>query len=224
MNFKRRIEWRKLLAVAGWISLGYFIGRPDQLERLARNLNSSPGPTRTVHLTPAVNGTAPNITYSDRNVGQPEVVTSTAPGKYGWNDFYHQEGRFSIVVPPLPVKQVTNSDGGTVFSIQTENEFYSFSYQDNADTKLLNNNQKQSVLAETGRTATKSFGSGFGPIAQRSFALNGNPGIETHYRHKSKPIKLIMRQMFVGDRLYSIAVGSPHHQYTPVFMNSFRLH
>jgi hypothetical protein len=222
MSFKRRIEWRKLLTVAGWIGLGYFIGRPDQLERLARNLNNNPGATRTVYLKPTVNGTAPNVAYSDRNAGQPEVVNTT-PGKYGWNDFYHQEGRFSIVVPPLPVKQVTNPDGGTTFSIETENEFYSFGYQD-TEANLIDNNQKQASLAETGRTATKSFGSGFGPIAQRSFALNGNPGIETHYRHKTKPIKMIVRQMFVGDRLYSMAVGSPHHQYTQVFMNSFRVY
>lgn len=217
--FRRRNKWRNALAILGLVGLGYFVGRPDQLQRLAQGLNNNTA--RTQYLTPIAKGTAPNVVYTDLGAGKPETV-NLSPGKYGWNDFYHQEGRFSIVVPPLSVKE-TSSENGKNFSIETENEFYFFGYKVKSEVGFISQNQKQVILAEAGTTASKSF-SDFAPVAQRTFALNGNPGMETHLQHRSKPIKMIMRQMFVDDRLYTMGVGSPHHNYTQVFMNSFRVH
>lgn len=220
MNFKTKQRWKKGLTALGLIGLGYFIGRPDKLERFARTSQTS----QTQYLTPTVTGTAPNIVYADRVAGQPETVRSTSPAKYGWNDFYHQEGRFSIIVPPLPVKEVTDSDGKS-FSIETENEFYLFRYFDDVSgLESVSQERKQLALTEASKGFTEGFNREFFPVAQRSFALNGNPGIETHFQHRTKQVKMITRKMFAGNRMYAIAVGSPHHRYTQVFMNSFRVH
>lgn len=220
MNFKTKQRWKKGLIALGLIGIGYFIGRPDRLERFAQNSQTR----QTQYLTPTVTGTAPNIVYADRVAGQPETVRSASPAKYGWNDFYQQEGRFSVVVPPLPVGEIASPNGKT-FLIRSENEFYLFGYSDSfSRVEITSPEQKQLALTEAGKGFAKGFDREFFPVAQRSFALNGNPGIETHSQHRTKQIKMISRKMFVGNRLYLLTVGSPHHRYTQVFMNSLRLH
>ncbi|MCC3600162.1 MAG: hypothetical protein JGK34_25695 [Microcoleus sp. PH2017_26_ELK_O_A] len=213
MNFKRRIEWRKLLAVAGWIGLGYFIGRPDQLERLARNLNNATNQPR--YFVPATVRT----TIAPVLVQQQPVIVAT-PQAQGWSQFSNSQRRFSVLLPTAPI---TRSADGQTFSVQTANEFYRIGCQPNIpNAQLITEKGKQLVMEQ----AANNFElDNFTVVGKRSFGLNGIPGVELHLRHKSSGIPpTIMRQMLVGDRLYSISVTSPYTQNAQTFLDSFRPH
>lgn len=225
MNFKRRIEWRKWLGVAGWIALGYFIGRPEQLSRMARNLENHLIGSRTQYLVPTTTGTAPGLVQIHRQPQQSFSSTSE-PGQQGWNDFYDPSGHFSIMVPPHKVKQVTNVDG-TMNSIQLRDEFYIFGYMANEGIQFISHDRKQALMREAINKSWSSgtvFGGQFSIVAQRHFGLNGNPGVEVHLQHRSKPIRMTFRQMIVRDRLYMMGVSSPSPQNEQTFLNSFRAH
>jgi hypothetical protein len=213
MNFKRRIEWRKLLAVAGWIGLGYFIGRPDQLERLARNLNNASNQPR--YLVPATVRT----TIAPVLVQQQPVIVAT-PQAQGWSQFSDAQRRFSVLLPTAPI---TQSADGQTFSVQTANEFYRIGCQPNfPNAQLITEKGKQLVMEQ----AASNFElDNFTVVGKRSFGLSGVPGVELHLRHKSPDIPpTIMRQMIVDDRLYSISVTSPYAQNAQTFLDSFRPH
>lgn len=225
MNFKRRIEWRKWLGVAGWIALGYFIGRPEQLSRMARNLENHLVGSRTQYLVPTTTGTAPGLVQVYQQPRQSFSSTSE-PGQQGWNDFYDQNGRFSIMVPPHKVKQVTDADG-VMYSIEQKDELYTFGYKAVEDSEFISPERKQTLMTEVIHKRWNSgttFGEQFSIVAQRHFGLNGNPGIEIHLQHRSKPLKMTFRKMMVRDRLYMMGVVSPYNQNTQTFLNSFRPH
>ena len=230
MDFKTKQKWKKGLTALGLIGLGYFIGRPDQLHRMARSWDNHLAVSRTQYLSPTRIGTAPNLVQiHQRGYGQPQpaAVNPSTPGQHGWNDFFHPQGRFSIFMPPLQVKEVTNSATSKTISAQTESEFYMVGYQADIDgANFISQERKQLLLEESGKSWSQSSNpSGeFFPVARRSFALNGNPGVELHLQHRTKPIKMIVRSMFVGDRLYGMAVSSPYHENTQTFLNSFRPH
>jgi len=221
MNFKTKQRWKKGLTALALIGLGYFIGRPDQLERFSRNFNSG---SRTQYFVPTRIGTAPNLvqTHIREYEQQPAAVSSNTPGQQGWNDFFHPEGRFSVFVPPTRVKEVTNSTTSKTFSIETDKEFYTVRYD---GTQLADQDRHRYLQEEVSRSwRDESISKEFSLVAQRSFALNGNPGVEMHLQHRKLPTKMILRKMFAGDRLYAIAVSSPYHENTQTFLNSFRVH
>jgi len=229
MNFKTKQRLKNGLTALGLIGLGYFIGRPDQILRMARSWENHLAESRTQYLSPTRIGTAPNLVQiHQRGYGQPQpaAVNPSAPGQQGWNDFFHPEGRFSVFVPPLQVKEVTNSTTSKTISVQAKNEFYTVRYDTIDGVEIADQSRKQLILEK----ASESWGRDtdtrkeFSPVARRSFALNRNPGIEVHFQHRSGQGKMILRKMFVGDRLYAIAVSSPYHENTQTFLNSFRLH
>lgn len=212
MNFKRRIEWRKWLAVAGWVALGYFIGRPEQLGRIARHMEARLAENQR-YIAPVTLRTtvAPVLVYR-----QPSVVTNV-PQAHSWNQFSHSEGRFSVMIPSVPVE--SDSDG--YFYAKTANEVYSFGYQpDLPDTRLITEQGKQSIMEE----AASSFNfKNFTVVSKRRFGLNGVPGVEIHLRNNSpNEPGMIMRKMIANDRMYTIAVTSPYPQNAQTFLNSFR--
>jgi len=229
MDFRTKQKLKNGLTALGLIGLGYFIGRPDQLLRMARSWESHLAESRTQYLSPTRIGTAPNLVQiHQRGYGQPQpaAVNPSAPGQQGWNDFFHPEGRFSVFVPPLQVKEVTNSTTSKTISVQTENELYMVTYDDVHGAGLADQERKQLVLEKASESwgRDSNIGKEFSQVARRSFALNGNPGVEVHYQHKSGQGKRILRKMFVGDRLYGLAVSSPYHENTQTFLNSFRPH
>ncbi|MCC3405190.1 MAG: hypothetical protein JGK17_06260 [Microcoleus sp. PH2017_10_PVI_O_A] len=174
-------------------------------------------------------GTAPNLVQTHvrgYEQQQPAAVNSSTPGQHGWNDFFHPEGRFSIFVPPTQVKEVTNSKNSKTFSVETGSEFYMVRYDADTDgSRFGNQNREQFLQAEASKSWTdETISKEFALVAQRSFALNGNPGIELHLQHRTQPVKMIVRKMFVGNRLYAMAVSSPYQENTQTFLNSFRPH
>lgn len=222
MNFKRRIEWRKWLGVAGWIALGYFIGRHEQLSRMTRNLENHLVGSRTQYLVPTARGTAPGLVQIHQQPRQSFSSTSD-PGQQGWNDFYDPSGHYSIMVPPHKVKQVTDANG-TINSIELTDEVYIFGYIASEGIQFISHDRKQSLMREALNKGWSSFGNQFSIVAQRHFGLNGNPGVEIQLRHRSKPIKMTFRQMIVRDRLYTTGVSSQSPQNQQTFLNSFRAH
>lgn len=230
MDFKTKQRLKNGFTALGLIGLGYFIGRPDQLHRMARGLEDHLAGSRTQYLVPTRMGTAPSLVQThQRGYGQPQpdAISSSTPGQHGWNDFFHPEGRFSVFVPPTRVKEVTNSSTSKTISVQTENEFYMVSYDTGIDgANFVSQDRKQLFLEESSKSWSRDSNPGgqFSPVARRSFALNGNPGVELHLQHRTKPIKMIVRNMFVGDQFYGMAVSSPYHENTQTFLNSFRPH
>ncbi|MCC3437513.1 hypothetical protein [Microcoleus sp. PH2017_05_CCC_O_A] len=225
MNFKRRIEWRKWLGVAGWVALGYFIGRPEQLSRMARNLENHLAGSRTQYLVPTTTGTAPRLVQIYQQPRQ-SFRSTFEPGQQGWNDFHDQNGRFSIIVPPHKVKQVTDADG-VMYSIEQKDEFYTFGYKTIENSEFISPDRKQALMTEVVSKQWNSgttFGEQFSIVSQRHFGLNGNPGIEVNLQHRSKPLKMTFRKVMVRDRLYMMGVVSPYNQNTQTFLNSFRSH
>jgi hypothetical protein len=220
MNFKRRIEWRKLLAVAGWIGLGYFIGRPDQLERLARSLNGYAASQRLVIPATVTTVHQPTLIYR-----QP-VIVQTAPQAQsqaqGWNQFSDSQARFSVLVPGLVERREVNSQEQN-FSVTTANEFYSISHTLKfPNAELITEKGKQVMLDSV---AEKLNLQDFTILSRRSFGLNGVPGVEIHLRHRDPNVPpTIMRQMIVGDRLYGIWATTPYPQNAQTFLSSFRPH
>lgn len=217
MNFKRRIEWRKWLGVAGWIALGYFIGRPEQLSRMARSLeNHLAGDQRYIVPVRVRTTVAPVLVHR-----QPPIIAS-APQAHSWNQFSHPEGRFSVMIPSVPVEQSTEGDGQQ-FSVKTANEFYSFSYATNfPGAELITERGKQTIME---RTADNFDFEDFTVIGRRSFGLNGVPGVEIHLRHKdpNAPI-MIMRKMLLDDRMYTFSAATHFPQNAQTFLSSFRIH
>lgn len=149
-------------------------------------------------------------------------MIASAPQGYSWNQFSHPEGRFSVMVPPVPIEQSTDRDG-QAFSVETANEFYSFSYGTNLPGAELITERGKQVMME--RAADKFDSKDFTVIGKRSFGLNGVPGVEIHLRHKNPnaPI-LIMRKMLLNDRMYMFGAMTPFPQNAQTFLNSFRLH
>jgi hypothetical protein len=217
MNFKRRIEWRKWLGVAGWIALGYFIGRPEQLSRMARNLeNHLVGDQRYIVPVRVRTTVAPVLVHR-----QPPIIAS-APQAHSWNQFSHPEGRFSVMVPSVPIEQSTERDGES-FSAKTANEFYSFSYGTNFPGAELITERGKQVIME--RTADNFDFEDFTVISRRSFGLNGVPGVEIHLRHKDPNAPtMIMRKMILNDRMYTLSAMTPFPQNAQTFLSSFRIH
>lgn len=219
MNFKRRIEWRKLLAVAGWIGLGYFIGRPDQLERLARSLSNYAASQRLVIPATVTTIHQPTLIYR-----QP-IVVQTAPQAQSqaqnWSQFSDSQARFSVLVPGLVERREVNSQEQT-FSVTTANEFYSISHALNfPNAELITEKGKQVILESVAKLNLQDFRI----LSKRSFGLNGVPGVEIHLQHRNPNVPpTIMRQMIAGDRLYAIWVTTPYPQNAQTFMASFRLH
>ncbi|MCC3604882.1 MAG: hypothetical protein JGK24_17075 [Microcoleus sp. PH2017_29_MFU_D_A] len=224
MNFKRRIEWRKWLGVAGWVALGYFIGRPEQLSRMARNLENHLAGSRTQYLVPTTTGTAPRLVQIYQQPRQ-SFRSTFEPGQQGWNDFHDPNGHYSIMVPPHKVKQVTDTNS-TMNSIRLGDELYIFGYMADERIQLISHDDKQALMRESLNKGWSSNGAAeqFSVVAQRHFGLNGNPGVEIHLQHRSKPIKMTFRQMIVGNRLYMTGVSSPSPQNEQTFLNSLRLH
>jgi hypothetical protein len=220
----RRIRWGGVFKAAGLIALGYFYGRPDQLERLARNLNSKTTGSRTVYLTPTTIGTAPELVQIHQQPGQSFTSTSQ-PSQQGWNDFHDPNGHYSIMVPPHKVKQVTDTSS-TMNSIRLGDELYIFGYMADERIQLISHDDKQALMRESLNKGWSSNGAAeqFSVVAQRHFGLNGNPGVEIHLQHRSKPIRMTFRQMIVGNRLYMTGVSSPSPQNEQTFLNSLRLH
>ncbi|MEG4419410.1 hypothetical protein QUA70_12475 [Microcoleus sp. LAD1_D5] len=219
MNFKRRIDWRKWLGVAGWVALGYFMGRPDQLERLARNLNNQmatqrliiPATVTTIHQ-PVLIQRQPIIVAAPQPL--PQVLTQ------GWSQLSDPQARFSILVPGAVEKQENSQE--QTFSVTTTNEFYSIRHSNFLNSELITDKGKQAVLENAAETFNPQD---FRVVSKRSFGLNGVPGVEIHLQHRDANMPpTVMRQMVVDDRFYSVWVTTPYPQNAQAFLNSFRLH
>ncbi|MEG4372995.1 hypothetical protein QUB29_26425 [Microcoleus sp. B4b_D2] len=220
MNFKRRIDWRKWLGVAGWVALGYFMGRPDQLERLARNLNNQMATQR--FIIPATVTTIHQPVLIQR---QPIIVAAPQPisqiQTQGWSQLSDPQARFSVLVPGV-VKKKGNSQKQT-FSVTTTNEFYAINYESNfPNSELITDKGHQLILENVARTLNSQE---FRVVGKRSFGLNGVPGVEIHLQHRDVNVPpTVMRQMVVNDRFYSLWATTPYPQNAQTFLNSFRLH
>ncbi|MEG4807921.1 hypothetical protein QUA82_09855 [Microcoleus sp. F8-D3] len=221
MHFKRRIEWRKWLGVAGWMALGYFIGRPDQLERTARNLNTW-AESQPRYIIPATVTTIHQPVLIQR---QPIIVAAQQPitqvQTQGWSQLSDPQARFSILVPGA-VEKKGNSQEQT-FSITTANEFYAINHESNfPNSELITDKGKQVILENTAEGLDLQ---NFRVVSKRNFGLNGFPGVEIHLQHKNSNMPpTVMRKMIVGNRFYSIWATTPYPQNAQTFFNSFRLH
>ncbi|MEG4529871.1 hypothetical protein [Microcoleus sp. D2_18a_D3] len=220
MNFKRRIDWRKWLGVAGWITLGYFIGRPDQLERLAQNLNNQMASQR--YIIPATITTTHQPVLIQR---QPIIVAAPQPLPHvqtqGWSQLSDPEARFSVLVPGVFEKRGNSQE--QTFSRTTADEFYGITHQLSfPNSELINDKGKQVVL----ETVAKQLDlQDFRVVGRRSFGLNGNPGVEIHLQHKDTNVPpTVMRQIIVGNRLYAVWATTPYPQNAQTFLSSFRPH
>ena len=222
MDFKTKQRWKKGLTALGLIGLGYFIGRPDQLERMARNLNNwAASQPRYIVPTTVTTTHQPVLVYRQPVIvnRQPVIVPAQAQA---WNQFSDSEARFSVLIPGSVEKQVKNS-GEQVFSVTTANEFYSISHRANfPNSELITDKGKQVML----ENAAKLFNlQDFRVVSTRSFGLNGVPGVESHLQHTGSNVPpTIMRQMVLGDSLYMVWVTTPYPQNAQTFLNSFRLH
>jgi hypothetical protein len=206
MQLKRRIRWGEMLKAAGLIALGYFIGRPDQIQQLT-------------HL-------------KDRWVGRRYVVSATVqhptpqttalpPQAQAWNQFVSADGKFSVMMPSKPTESA--DENGKHFSIEIGDENYSVSYNDRVpNIHLLTTEGKQVLLNQMpGRLKIDNLT----VVSQRSFGLDGNPGVEVHLRHSSPQLPNgIMRYIIAGNRMYALGVASHDPQKTQLFLNSFHLH
>ena len=215
MDFKTKQRWKKGLTALGFIGLGYFIGRPDQLERIARNLNAW-AESQPRYIVPATVTTAHQPVLIRR---QPVIVTTQAQG---WSQFSDSRARFSVLVPGSVERQAKDS-GEQIFSVTTANEFYSIGHQPNfPNSELITDKGKQAIL----ENAAKLFNpQDFKVVSKRSFGLNGVPGVEFQLQHLDINVPpTIMRQMVLGSSLYTVWVTTPYSQNAQTFLSSFRLH
>ena len=210
MDFKTKQRWKKGLTALGFIGLGYFIGRPDQLHRMARSWETHLLESQARYVVPVRVRTAP-IQFQ-----------ATAPQAQGWNLFSHPEGRFSVMVPPAPVEEKGTSSSGKAFVIESDGEFYRFGYEEGIPNAQMFSEQGKRVILEQ---VADGFKGDFNVVSRRSFGLNGNPGVEFHLQHKSRNLpRMVMRKMLIGDRLYFTGVATNHPQNAETFLNSFRPH
>jgi hypothetical protein len=222
MNFKTKQRWKKGLTALGLIGLGYFIGRPDQLERIARNLNNW-AESQPRYIVPATVTTThqPVLIYRQPVMvnRQPVIVTAQAQS---WNQFSDSQARFSVLVPGSVERRAKNS-GEQTFSVTTANEFYSIGHQPNfPNSELITDKGKQVMLENAAKTFNPQD---FRVVSKRSFGLNGVPGVEFHLQHtESNAPPTIMRQMVLGNSLYTVWVTTPYSQNAQTFLSSFRLH
>ncbi|MEG4251081.1 hypothetical protein [Microcoleus sp. Pol10D4] len=220
MNFKRRIDWRKWLGVAGCVALGYFMGRPDQLERLARNFNNQMATQR--FIIPATVTTIHQPVLIQR---QPIIVAAPQPipqiQTQGWSQLSDPQARFSVLVPGA-VEKKGNSQEQT-FSVTTANEFYNIRRQLSfQNSELISDKGKQIFLENVADSLNLQE---FRVVGKRSFGLNGDPGVEIHLQHRDANVPpTVMRQIIVGDRFYSLWVTTPYPQNAQTFLSSFRPH
>lgn len=201
------------------MALGYFMGRPDQLERVARNFNNQmatqrliiPATVTTIHQ-PVVIQRQPIIVAAPQPL--PQVQTQ------GWSQLSDPQARFSVLVPGA-VEKRGNSQEQT-FSVTTANEFYSIKHSNFLNAELITDKGKQAVLENAAETFNLQE---FRVISKRSFGLNGVPGVEIHLQHRDSNVPpTVMRQMVVDDRFYSVWVTTPYPQNAQTFLSSFRPH
>lgn len=202
------------------MALGYFIGRPDQLERLAQNLNNQiasqrliiPATVTTVHQPMLIHG-QPVIVAPSQSRSQVQTQS--------WNQFSDSQAQFSVLTPGF-VEKRGNSQEQT-FSITTKNEFYSINYQSNfPNSELITDKGKQALLENIAERLNLQD---FRVVGKRSFGLNGVPGVEIHLQHRDANVPpTVMRQMIVDNRSYAIWVTTPYPQNAQTFLNSFRLY
>lgn len=225
MQFKRRIRWGGVLKTVGLVALGYFIGRPDQLERLARNLNNWAA-SQPRYIIPATVTTVhqPVLIHRQPVIVQPAIVTTTQvqPQAQGWNQFSDTQAQFSVLVPGAVEKQVKNP-GEQAFITKTANEFYSINYTANfPNAELITEKGKQAILENSAKMLDLQD---FTIVSKRSFGLNGAPGVELHLQHRDPNTPpTIIRQIIVGDRFYSMWATTPYSQNAQIFLSSFRPH
>lgn len=219
MDFKTKQRLKNGFTALGLIGLGYFIGRPDQLHRIALNLNNwAASQPRYIPAT---------ITTTHRSVlihRQPVIVQPTivATQGQGWNQFSDSQSRFSVLVPGSVEKQSKNS-GESTFSVTTANEFYSISHQPSfPNSELITDKGKQVILESAANIFNPQE---FRVIGRRSFGLNGVPGVEFHLQHTDPNVPpTIMRQMVLGDSLYTVWATTPYPQNAQTFLSSFQMH
>jgi hypothetical protein len=103
MNFKTKQRWKNGLAALGLIGLGYFIGRPDQLERIARNL-SNWAESQPRYIIPATVTTIhqPVLIHRQPVIVRPAIVVPQTQSQVqiqGWSQLSDPQARFSVLVP-----------------------------------------------------------------------------------------------------------------------------
>ncbi|MEG4287013.1 hypothetical protein QUB68_28305 [Microcoleus sp. A006_D1] len=210
MDFKTKQRLKNGLTALGLIGLGYFIGRPDQLHRMARGLEDHLIGSQARYVVP-IRVRAASLQFQ-----------AVAPQAQGWNLFSDPGGHFSVMVPPAPVEEKRESSTGKTFLIEAGGEYYRFGYvEDIPNIRLFSEQGKRVILEE----AADSFKGDFNVVSRRSFGLNGNPGVEFYLQHKSKNLpRMVMRKILVGDRLYFMGVATNYPQNAETFLNSFRPH
>jgi len=126
------------------------------------------------------------------------------------------------MVPTAPIEEKGTSSSGKTFLVESGGDYYRFGYEEGTpDIRLFSEQGKRVILEDV----ADGFKGDFNVVSRRSFGLNGNPGVELHLQHKSRNLpKMVMRKMFVGDRLYFTGVATNYPQNAETFLSSFRVH
>ncbi|MCT7990712.1 hypothetical protein [Laspinema olomoucense] len=190
------INWKNILAVGGVLVV---------LQLL--NYHYGQGNFRTERVQTLVPvGTSP--------------VYPTAPVQIpaGWNHLFSPDGRFSVIVPKVPLKEIRNGKSlDHEFLIQIESEMYSIGYRDYPLD--LSKEEQREILDEMGKISNPNWEA----VNKRNFGLNGHPGVEIEMKPKAfnyPPGKTWL--IYVGRRLYSMVVVTPYPQNAEMFLRSFQ--
>jgi hypothetical protein len=152
-------------------------------------------------------------------------------GEFRWKEFSSEEGRFSILIPRIPIQTTETSETNVgeidqhVFTTIHESITYVVSYSKYPQDLTTGN--PQAVLTELRNSAITGFDGQL--VSERSISLNGHPGRELEIKVSDDTSTIIarVRIFLVRNRLYYLYTITPE-DLSPSpnidkFMDSFRL-
>lgn len=215
----RKIKWRDALKGFGLMALGYFIGRPDQLERLAQNFSNQMASPRLIIPTTVTTVNQPVLIQRQPVIVAPQQTRQQVQTQ-SWKEFSDSQAQFSVLVPGFVEKRGNSQE--QIFSVTTTNEFYSINHSNFPNSELISEKGKQVALENAVERLNLQD---FRIVSKRSFGLNGVPGVEIHLQHRDANVPpTVVRKMVIDNRFYAVWVTTPYPQNAQTFLSSFRLH
>jgi hypothetical protein len=183
-----------------------------------------------IHSTKAfvLSGDADRFLASFQFIGNAASVTPAPPG---WKVFAPNDGRFSVLMPGLPVseQQTFTTKGGNMvlylFNLDRGrmNERFSVQYTDYPEQFLKEARSANTVLKKA--STVDAFNIGGKVVSEKSFPLGSHPGREL--RVENAELAMRIRLYLVDQRLYKVVATWPKSRTFSAdderFLASFRL-
>ncbi|MCT7949329.1 hypothetical protein NG798_05980 [Ancylothrix sp. C2] len=145
----------------------------------------------------------------------------------GWMNFQSPQGRFSVLLPQLPIQKTPQNNNSRLshsYTVSTHYESYSVTYQDLPERFIPDMNEKRSMINDMGNSMKGAPGY-YSVGAKRNFALGGHPGIEINLESPDSDISRgKIWHLMVERRVYTLSVITPYPENAEAFLRSFRFY